>query len=36
MVKKDKNERKRIPDTKNIASKKRSEEFLVQEVWFKN
>ena len=36
MVKRDKSERKRIPDTKSIASKKRSEEFLVQEVWFKN
>ena len=32
MVKRDKSERKRIPDTKSIASKKRSEEFLVQEV----
>ena len=28
----DKSERKLIPDTKSIASKKRSEEFLVQEV----
>ena len=32
MVKRDKSERKLIPDTKSIASKKRSEEFLVQEV----
>ena len=32
MVKRDKSERKVIPDTKSIASKNRSEEFLVQEV----
>ena len=32
MVKRDKSERKLIPDTKSIASKKRSEESLVQEV----
>ena len=32
MVKRDMSERKLIPDTKSIASKKRSEEFLVQEV----
>ena len=32
MVKRDKSEKKLIPDTKSIASKKRSEEFLVQEV----
>ena len=32
MVKRDMSERKLIPDTKGIASKKRSEEFLVQEV----
>ena len=36
MVKRDKSERKRIPGTKSIASKKRSEELLVQEVWFRN
>ena len=36
MVKRDKSERKRIQDTKSIASKKRSQEFLVQEIWFKN
>ena len=32
MVKRDMIERKLTPDTKSIASKKRSEEFLVQEV----
>ena len=32
MVKRDMSERKLIPDTKSIASKKRSEGFLVQEV----
>ena len=32
MVKQDMRERKLIPDTKSIASNKRSEEFLVQEV----
>ena len=32
MVKRDKIERKLIPDTKSIESKKRSEELLVQEV----
>ena len=32
MVKRDMSERKLIPDTKSIASKKRSQEFLVQEV----
>ena len=32
MVKRDMSERKLIPDTKSIVSKKRSEEFLVQEV----
>ena len=32
MVKRDKNDRKLIPDTKSTESKKRSEEFLVQEV----
>ena len=31
-VKRDKSERKLIPDTKSIASKKRSEKFLVREV----
>ena len=31
-VKRDKSERKLTPDTKSIASKKRSEEFLLQEV----
>ena len=31
-MKRDMSERKLIPDTKSIASKKRSEEFLVQEV----
>ena len=37
MVKRDMSERKLILDTKGIASKKRSEEFLVQEVSiFKN
>ena len=32
MVKGDMSERKLTPDTKSIDSKKRSEEFLVQEV----
>ena len=32
IMKRDKSERKLIPDTKSITSKKRSEEFLVQEV----
>ena len=32
IVKRDKSDRKLIPDTKSIESKKRSEEFLVQEV----
>ena len=32
IVKRDKSERKLIPDTKSIAAKKRSEEFLLQEV----
>ena len=32
MVKRDMSERKLIPDTKSIPSKKRSEGFLVQEV----
>ena len=32
MVKRDLSERRLIPDTKSNASKKRSEEFLVQEV----
>ena len=32
MVKQDMRERKLIPDTKSIASNKRSEEFLVQKV----
>ena len=32
MVKRDKNDRKLIPDTKSTESKNRSEEFLVQEV----
>ena len=32
MVKRDMNDRKLIPDTKSIAAKKISEEFLVQEV----
>ena len=32
IVKRDKSDRKVIPVTKSIASKKRSEEFLVQEV----
>ena len=32
MVKRDKSERKVIPDTKSIASKKRSKEFLIQEA----
>ena len=32
MMKKDKSEWKLIPDTKSIASKKKSEEFFVQEV----
>ena len=32
MLKRDMSERKLIPDTKSITSKKRSEEFLVQEV----
>ena len=31
-MKKDMSERKLIPDTKSIASKKRNEEFLVEEV----
>ena len=32
MVKRDMSERKLIPDTKSIASKKRSEKFLIQDV----
>ena len=32
MMKKDISDRKLIPDTKSIASKKRNEEFLVEEV----
>ena len=32
IIKRDKSERKLIPDTKSIASKKKSEELLVQKV----